>query len=75
MQKNILEYLEKTVKEFTDEIAIIDENRAVSFCALQKESVRIASYLQYKHVKKGLPIGVFLPKSIEAVESCFGVFY
>ena len=75
MQKNILEYLEKTVKEFTDEIAIIDENRAVSFCALQKESVRIASYLQYKHVKKGLPIGVFLPKSIEAVESFLGVLY
>ena len=75
MQKNILEYLEKTVKEFTDKIAIIDENCAISFCALQKESMGIASYLQYKNVKKGLPIGVFLPKSIEAVESFLGTLY
>ncbi|WNL30643.1 amino acid adenylation domain-containing protein [Aliarcobacter cryaerophilus] len=75
MQKNILEYLEKTVNEFANKTAIIDESRSINFMDLQKESIKIASYLQYKNIKKSLPIGVFLPKSIEAIESFLGVLY
>ncbi|MGJ0310856.1 amino acid adenylation domain-containing protein [Aliarcobacter cryaerophilus] len=75
MQKNILEYLEKTVNEFANKTAIIDESRSINFMDLQKESIKIASYLQYKNIKKSLPIGVFLPKSIEAIKSFLGTLY
>lgn len=75
MQKNILEYLEKTVNEFANKTAIIDESRSINFMDLQKESIKIASYLQYKNIKKSLPIGVFLPKSVEAIKSFLGTLY
>ena len=75
MQKNILEYLEKTVNEFANKTAIIDESRSINFMDLQKESIKIASYLQYKNIKKSLPIGVFLPKSVEAIKSFLGTLF
>ncbi len=34
MQKNILEYLEKTVNEFANKTAIIDESRSINFMDL-----------------------------------------
>ncbi len=75
MQKNILEYLENTVQKFPNKIAIIDQNNSITFSDLQKKSQNIAAYLQSKCIDKNLPIGVFLPKSIDAIESFFGILY
>ncbi len=75
MQKNILEYLENTVKRFPNKIAIIDEKASINFEDLQKEAKSIASFLQSKKIDKNLPIGVFLPKSIDAIKSFLGVLY
>ncbi len=75
MQKNVLEYLEDTVKKFPNKIAIIDEKNSINFGDLQKEAKCIASYLQYKKIDKNLPIGVFLPKSIDAIKSFLGILY
>ena len=75
MKKHILEYLEDTVKKFPNKIAIIDEKNSINFIDLQQEAKNITSYLQSKNVSKNLPIGVFLPKSIEAIKSFLGVLY
>ncbi|MEA2017882.1 MAG: AMP-binding protein, partial [Campylobacterota bacterium] len=75
MQKNVLEYLENTVNRFPNKTAIIDEKNTISFLDLQNEAKCIASDLQSKKICRNLPIGVFLPKSIEAVKSFLGVLY
>ncbi len=75
MKTNILEYLENTVKTYPNKTAIIDEKGNISFKCLQKQSKNIASYLQSNNIDKNLPIGVFLPKSIEAIKSFLGIVY
>ena len=75
MKTNILEYLENTVKTYPNKTAIIDEKDNISFECLQKQAKNIASYLQSNNIDKNLPIGVFLPKSIDAIESFFGILY
>ncbi|MFW3341640.1 amino acid adenylation domain-containing protein [Aliarcobacter butzleri] len=75
MRNNVLEYLENTVKKFPNKIAIIDEKSSISFEDLQKEAKSIASFLQSKKIDNNLPIGVFLPKSIDAIKSFLGVLY
>src|SRR5574344_1149010 len=75
MKKNVLEYLEDTVKMFPEKIAIVDEKDSITFTELQKQAKNIASYLQLKEINMNLPIGVFLPKSIEAIKSFLGILY
>ena len=75
MKTNILEYLENTVKTYPNKTAIIDEKDNISFECLQKQAKNIASYLQSNNIDKNLPIGVFLPKSIEAIKSFLGIVY
>ncbi|QKF73473.1 AMP-forming adenylation domain superfamily protein, putative D-alanine:D-alanyl carrier protein ligase [Aliarcobacter faecis] len=75
MQKNVLEYLENTVKKFPNKIAIIDEKSSISFEDLQHHAKCVAATLQSKSINRNLPVGVFLPKSIEAVKSFLGVLY
>ena len=75
MQKNILEYLKNIIKTYPNKTAIIDEKGNISFQCLQKQSKNIASYLQSKNINRNLPIGIFLPKSIEAIKSFLGIVY
>ncbi|MGB6329963.1 MAG: amino acid adenylation domain-containing protein [Halarcobacter sp.] len=75
MQKNILEYLENTVQIYSSKTAIIDDKNTINFHNLQKEAKIIASYLQEKQVKNNTPIGIFLPKSINAIKSFLAVLY
>lgn len=75
MQKNVLEYLENTVDKFPNKTAIIDEKSSITFEDLQHHAKCIATSLQSKNITRNLPIGVFLPKSIEAIKSFLGVLY
>ena len=56
-------------------IAIIDDKSSINFEDLQAHAKCVASYLQSKNISRNLPIGVFLPKSIEAIKSFLGVLY
>lgn len=75
MKKNILEYLENSVKKHPNKIAITDEQNSINFIDLQKQAKNIASYLQSKRIDMNLPIGIFLPKSINAIKSFLGTLY
>ncbi len=75
MKKNVIEYLENTVQRFPNKVAIIDEKSSMSFKDLQSQTKNIALYLQSKNVHRNLPIGVFLPKSAEAIKSFLGILY
>lgn len=70
----ITDYLEKSAKEHPDKNAFVDENRAITFSQLQKESKSIAMHL----INEGMfakPIAVYLDKSVECISAFMGVLY
>lgn len=75
MQKNILEYLEKSATNFPDKIAIEDKSSNISFSNLKNSSKAIATHLQKLNIKKNMPIATFLPKSISAIQAFLGIVY
>lgn len=76
MQINILEYFEKTLKNFPDKTAVIDGDRRLSFAVLGNHAKILACLLISRLDKKiSTPIGVFLPKSFESVFCDIGILY
>jgi D-alanine--poly(phosphoribitol) ligase subunit 1 len=75
MQRNVLEYLEKTVDRFPDKIAIEDETGTVTFSELKQKALAISGYLLEQGFSGCQPIAVFMPKSIKAIEAFLGILY
>lgn len=76
MTSNILEWLEKTVEEYPNKIAVRDESGEISFSELVEQSKKIASLLISKEgnaIRK--PIAVYMDKSIDALATFFGIVY
>ncbi|MBO4242154.1 MAG: amino acid adenylation domain-containing protein [Clostridiales bacterium] len=73
-QKNVLEYLEHTVKEVPDKTAYEDETHGLTFEQVYRRSRSIGSFI----ASKGLynePVIIFMKKTPEAVTAFFGSVY
>jgi len=68
-----IRYLEHSAANYTNKIAVIDDVRKVTFGELKQNSLKIASQIDTKY--RNQPIGVFLPKSIFAIECFMGILY
>lgn len=75
MQKNVLEYLDKTVERFPDKVAIEDESGTVTFSELKQNALAISGYLLERGFSGCRPVAVFMPKSIKAIEAFLGILY
>jgi amino acid adenylation domain-containing protein len=75
MQRNVLEYLEKTVAQFPDKVAIEDENGVVTFSQLQQNALAISGALIEQGLQGCQPVAVYMPKSIKAIEAFLGILY
>ena len=74
MQINILEYLDRTVKDHPQKTAIIDGERRISFRQLNDQASSLALELnKFGHINR--VFAVFLPKSIECILSDIAVTY
>lgn len=74
VMKNVLEYLEKTVLDFPDKTAVIDENSALTYSQLKERSEKIGSFLSnYTEINK--PIIVFSDKGADALCCFFATVY
>lgn len=72
MQKNILEYLDKTAYMFPDKMAFDDGKTVITFGQLKQEAEAIGSrLLALKSERK--PIAVYLPKSCDCISSFMGI--
>lgn len=71
---NVVEYLEKTIEEFPDKKAIIDENGSISFFELRRLSRRLASQIIKDRFFKEAVV-VFLPKGKECIVSFLAAAY
>ncbi len=74
IQTNILEYLEKTVKEVPDKTAYTDGKHGLTFAEVFHYSRAIGSYLSREGFYRE-PIVIYMKKSPEAVAAFYGAVY
>ncbi|MEF9945612.1 MAG: amino acid adenylation domain-containing protein [Lachnospiraceae bacterium] len=74
MVKNILEYLEESVKKHPGKIAFADEMNSCTYEQLEQQSRQIGSVLA-KQISPGTPIPVFSQKSVSTVMAFMGAVY
>ena len=72
--KTVLEYLENSSKEYSEKIAVIDENGKYTYKELEETSKKIGSALSQKVAPKN-PVPVLMEKGREALSTFFGVAY
>lgn len=76
MIKNVLEYLEHAAHHYPNKIAIIDDDRKISFQKLEREAKRIASrILETCGNIKNEPVAVYMGKSIDCIVCFLGILY
>ena len=69
--KNVLEYLEQSESKYSNKIAVIEEEKTITYKELVAKSKRIASGLiNNTNIRK--PIPVLLEKGINALSAFFG---
>ena len=74
MQKNILEYLEETVKHYPDKIAFSNGKEHLSFGELYSSSRAIGSFLS-ENGFYGEPIAVIMDKHPKTIAAFMGIIY
>lgn len=72
MQKNVIEYLQKTVSRYPNKAAVVDETGMLTFAELWDKTQRISSALLAFKLKNQ-PIGVYMPKGRMMVAAFAGV--
>ena len=71
MQRNVLEYLEETVKRVPDKIAFANDKTQLTFQQFSDDIRAIGSELIRKGYQKE-PVLIYMNKSPEALEGFFG---
>jgi amino acid adenylation domain-containing protein len=66
-------YLEKTALSHPTKIAIRDEKKEITFSELRRFALSVSKYIPSD--LRNQPVGVFLPKSVDAVVAFMGVLY
>lgn len=74
IQTNILEYLEKTVKEVPDKTAYTDGKHGLTFAEVFRYPRAIGSYLSREGFYRE-PVVIYMKKSPEAVAAFYGAVY
>lgn len=74
MITGMLDYFKKTVERKHDDIAVVHNEKKISFGELNTQAEALADYLRRNVFSHG-PIGVYLPKQIQAVIADIGIMY
>ena len=72
MQKSVIEYLERTVAQFPDKVAVVDAEGQMTFEELWKSARKLAQSIGIGD-EKNKPVAVFLPKDGKMVASFAGI--
>lgn len=76
MQRNVLEYLEKTAEKFPGKVVFADAEHEITYEELVHRAKAIGSTLAVQNeVEKGSPVVVFIERNIESLVAFFGVVY
>ncbi len=75
MKKNVLMYLEKTLLEFSNKIAIRSHKKELTFGELDRYARELGQIIHKRYTEIKRPIAVYLPKSEESLIAFIGVLY
>lgn len=75
MQRNVLEYLEESVKRFPDKVAYTDENVEVTFSEFNNRAKSVAMQILNKIDNLNSPIAVFVDRNVDSLINFMGVLY
>ena len=73
MQKNVIEYLERTVCSFPNKEAVRDSEMSITFSELWNTARKISNAIKAEGIQRNSPIGVYIPKGCKMVESFAGI--
>lgn len=71
---NVIDFLENSAKLHKNKIAVIEEDKKISYYDLNKKSKIVGSYLANKEIFNE-PIIIFMDKGIDTLISFFGTIY
>lgn len=71
---NVLEYLKNSVNKYSEKIAVIEEDRKLTYKELNDYSKKVGSFLASSNIIN-VPVVIFMDKGIDALISFFGVVY
>lgn len=76
MIRNVIEYLQNSVKKYPDKIALIGDGEQITFRELNEEAEKIASEIiaQCGNIKNK-PIAVYMEKNIHCIAAFLGIVY
>lgn len=73
---NVLEYLEKSAREYKDKIAFVDEKKKLTFSEVKQNSLIISNeIINNIGYVKNKPVLIYLPKSTDVLISMLGSLY
>ena len=72
MQKNVIEYLDKTATLYPEKIAVRDSYGEITFSELRQVSYKVAGIFQGKDLVAS-PICVYIPKGCQMIEAFAGI--
>lgn len=77
MQRNVLEYLEKSSRQFPDKVVFADDRTEVTYERFVRQAKFLGAFLLEKALngKRGAPVAVFIDRSIQSLTGFFGVVY
>ncbi len=71
---NVLEYLERSAKNFPKKVAFADLEKEITYEDLVFQAKQIGTYIA-KNFEKNTPIPVFMEKGVDAITLFFGIVY
>ncbi|MGN1165704.1 MAG: amino acid adenylation domain-containing protein [Lachnospiraceae bacterium] len=77
MQRNVLEYLENSCTAFPEKVIFADDKSQITYSEFVRQAKYLGAYLLENelHGKTGVPIAVFIDRSINSLSGFFGVVY
>lgn len=75
LQKNVLEYLERSAENFPDKLAYTDETGGITFSELLAEAKRIGTKISRSTAMTGKPIAVVTGRNYKCITAFMGVLY
>ena len=75
MNINMIEYLQNTLLEQNDRTAVIDGDRNITYCDLDKKARAVAQAITAECGCLNSPVAIYLPKGIESVYCDIAVTY
>lgn len=75
IQRNVLEYLEKTAQRLPDKVAFADEKESLTFGELMKKARCLGTYIMEKTECRNAPVIVITGRTAVSIAGFMGVLY